>query len=87
MRFSLGRGSGSGMADISASVYGCLGLAKSSGVEANLDDLADIHDRHPVADVGNHAQVVGDEQVGQPHLFLQILEQVQDLRLHGHIQR
>ena len=35
-----------------------------------LDDLADIHDRHAVADVLDHRQVVGDEQEGQAVLRL-----------------
>ena len=35
----------------------------------------------------DNAQVVGDEQVGQPHLLLQVLKHVDDLRLDRHIQR
>ena len=35
-----------------------------------LHDLAKVHDRHPVADVPYHAQVMGDEQVGQTKLVL-----------------
>ena len=35
----------------------------------------------------DHAQVVGDEQVGQAELALQILQDVQHLRLDGNIQR
>ena len=31
----------------------------------DLDDLAEVHHRDPVADVPHHRQVVGDEQVGQ----------------------
>ena len=30
----------------------------------DLDDLAEIHHRHPLADVSNHRQVVGDEDIG-----------------------
>jgi hypothetical protein len=30
---------------------------------------------------------VGDEQIGESPLALQVLEQVDDLRLHGHVQR
>ena len=33
------------------------------------------------------AQVVRDEQVGQPELGLQIQQQIQDLRLHRDVQR
>ena len=32
---------------------------------ADLDDLAEVHDRDPVGDVADHAEVVGDEDVGE----------------------
>ena len=51
-----------------------------------LHNLAEVHDRHPVADVAHHAQVVGDEQVGETELVLQLLEQVDDLRLDGDVE-
>ena len=53
----------------------------------DLDDPAQVHDRDPVADVLDHRQVVGDEQVGQPELLLQLFQQVEHLRLDGHVQR
>ena len=34
----------------------------------------------------DHAHVVGDEQVGQPELALELLEQVQDLGLDRHVE-
>ena len=40
-----------------------------------------------VGDVLDDGQVVGDEQIGQVALFLQLLQQVDDLRLDGHVQR
>ena len=49
--------------------------------------LADVHHRHPVADVLDHAQVVGDEEVGQPELLLQIEQQIEDLGLHRDVER
>ena len=52
-----------------------------------LDDPADIHDRHAVADVLDHAEVVADEQVGQPELLLQVLQQVQGLGPDADVQR
>src|SRR4030067_585272 len=51
-----------------------------------LDDHAQVHDRHPVADVAHHAQVVGNEQVGQAELSLQVFQQVDYLGLDGDIQ-
>lgn len=35
----------------------------------------------------HHRQVVRDEDVGDPQLLLQLVEQVQHLRLHGEVQR
>ncbi len=53
----------------------------------DLDDLAEVHDRHPVADVLDHRQVVGDEQVGQPEPRPQVGQQVEDLGLDRHVER
>ena len=54
---------------------------------ADLHDVARIHDGHPVSDVGHDAEVVGDENDGQLVLDLHLLEQLQNLRLNGHVQR
>ena len=54
---------------------------------ADLDDVACIHDGHPVGDVGHDTEVVGDENDGQVVFDLHLLEQLQDLRLDGHVQR
>ena len=52
-----------------------------------LGDPAEVHDRDPVADVLDDAHVVGDEHVGQPELALELLQQVQDLRLDRDVER
>jgi hypothetical protein len=52
-----------------------------------LDDPADIHHSHAVADVADHAQVMRDEQIGEAERFLQVAEQVEDLRLNRHVER
>src|ERR1700682_3673826 len=52
-----------------------------------LDDLAQVHDGHAVADVLHHAQIVGDKQIRQPELGLQLGHQVEHLRLNGDIER
>ena len=52
-----------------------------------LDDAAEIHHPQPVRHVAHHRQVVADEQVGQAQPRLQVAHQVQDLRLHRHIER
>ena len=51
-----------------------------------LHDLAQIHHPDALAAVLHHAQVVGDEEIGQVQLLLQVLQQVDDLGLDGHIQ-
>lgn len=51
-----------------------------------FDDFSQIHDGHAIADVFNHTQVVGYEQVGQVELFLQILKKIDDLRLDGNVE-
>ena len=52
----------------------------------HLDDLADVHDRDPVADVPHDGQVVGDKQVGEVVARLEVLEQIDDLSLDRHVE-
>mgnify|MGYP000902678350 CR=1 FL=1 len=52
-----------------------------------LDDPAQVHDRDAVRDLPDDRQVVRDEDVGDPELVLQVLEQVDDLRLNGDVER
>ena len=52
-----------------------------------LYDMPQVHHRYAVAYVPHNRKVVRYEQVGQAELVLQILKQVDDLRLNGHIQR
>ena len=51
-----------------------------------LDDLAQVHDGHPVADVMHDAQVVGDKEIGEVEFFLELVQQVDHLGLDGHVQ-
>ncbi len=53
----------------------------------DLDQLAQIHHRDAVADVLHHGEVVGDEQIGEAEALLQILQQVDDLRLDRDVER
>ena len=53
----------------------------------HLDDAAEIHDGDAVADVLDHGEVVGDEQVGELELLLQVDQQVDDLRLDRDVER
>ena len=66
---------------------GCSGFVKRSSLFAISTILAQIHNRDLIADVLHDAQVVGDKEVGQIHLFLQILEQVEHLGADRNVQR
>ena len=54
---------------------------------AVLDDVPEVHDRDPVRDVPDDAEVVRDEEVGEVEVLLEALEQVQDLRLDRDVER
>ena len=56
-------------------------------VGALLHHAAEVHHRDAVGDVPHDRQVVGDEQVGQAEVVLQVLEQVDHLRLHRDVER
>jgi hypothetical protein len=54
---------------------------------SELDDPAQVHHGDPVGDVLDHGEVVRNEHVGQPELALQVLQQVDHLGLHRHVER
>ena len=54
---------------------------------AELDEFAEAQHRDPVGDLADHAEIVGDEQHGHAALALNVLDQFQDLRLGGHVER
>src|SRR4029079_17199069 len=54
---------------------------------AFLDELAEVHDPDPVAEVLDDRQVVADEEVRQVEIVPQVEEQVQDLALDRDIER
>ncbi|MNI29456.1 hypothetical protein D3C73_832720 [compost metagenome] len=54
---------------------------------AFLDLVTAIHHQHAVGHFGHHAHVVGDEHHAHVHFFLQLTDQLQDLRLNGDVQR
>ena len=53
---------------------------------ALLDDLPRVHDRHPVAEPGDHPEVVGNQDEPRLELALKVGEQVEDLRLDGDVE-
>ena len=54
---------------------------------AGLHLLPQLHDHHPVGDVGHHTKIMGDEQHAGPVFLLQFSDQLEDFSLSGHIQR
>ena len=52
-----------------------------------LDDPAEIHYRHFGRDMLHHREIVADEEIGQPEFAPQFRKQIEDLRLHGNVQR
>ena len=59
-----------------ASCTGAAGSPKTVADRPRLDDPARVHDRDPVAGLGQHAEVVGDQDQRQAELLAQPLEQL-----------
>ena len=53
---------------------------------AGLHDPSLAHDRHPVGDLRDHTEVVGDEEEAHAALALELLHQSEDLGLHRHVE-
>src|SRR5580704_825491 len=52
-----------------------------------LDDLARVHDEHALAQTRHNAEVVRDEDDRGAGLLVEVAEQLEDLCLHGHVER
>ena len=57
-------------------MYGWRGAREERGAVGDLDDVAEVHHGDAVADVAHHREVVGDEQVGDAELVLQVLRRL-----------
>ena len=53
----------------------------------HLHHLAEVHNADAVGEVLNDGQVVGDEEDGQAEFLPQLVQQVDNLGLNGHVQR
>lgn len=53
----------------------------------HLHQFAEVHHPYPVRYVTDDIQTVGNEQKRQPQFTLQLHQQIDDLRLHGDVQR
>ena len=54
---------------------------------ARLDDPAPLHHHDIARDLAHDAEIMGDEQHRHAELGLQLLQQLQDLRLHSDVER
>src|SRR2546423_2577859 len=52
-----------------------------------FDDPSRVHHDHPLAEAGDHAHVMRDQDDGGPGRLVQVSQQLQDLGLHGHVER
>ena len=62
-------------------------VAEQLARRRQLDQAAGAHHGDAVGDVVDHGEVVRDEQVGEAELLLQVLQQIEDLRLDRHVER
>ena len=53
---------------------------------ADLADLASIHDCNTIGELGYDRKIVRDEQVGEAESITQVSQQIDDCRLHRHIE-
>ena len=63
-----------------------LRIVEDLPVAAGFHDLSSVHNKDPVTEAGHHAQIVGDHDHRGIHFFLHIPDQLQNLRLNGHVQ-
>jgi hypothetical protein len=61
-------------------------IGEQGGGLVLLDDLAVLHHRHAVGDIGHHGQVVADQDQRRAVLAHQLAQQVQDLGLSRDVQ-
>ena len=59
----------------------------SRAADADLDEPAGVHDRHPVRELEQEREVVGDEQDGEAEALLQLDDLREDLALDDDVER
>ena len=63
-------------------MYGCSGRANTWCAGPCSTILTEIHHGNTIGEVAHYGEVVRDEQVGDAEAFLEVLQQVDHLRLH-----
>src|SRR5207245_11507690 len=64
-----------------------LRVVEEVALGTELDDAPGVHDRDPVGDVGDDTEVVRDQDNRRPEVVLELVEQLDDLRLDRHVER
>ena len=64
-----------------------LGVFEDLARGAFFNDFAIAHDDHIVAQRAHDFEIVADEQIRELALLLQIAQQIDNLRLHAHVER
>jgi hypothetical protein len=70
--------------------HACVGMLRrveQRVLLGHLDQTPQIHHADFIRDMAHHREVVRDEEVRQSLLALQVLHDVEHLRLHAHIER
>ena len=67
-------------------MYGMPGILEQLLGGAVFGDLAQVHDGDSIAHQSHHAEVVADEEIGETAFLLQFVQEVEDLRLHRHVE-
>ena len=52
-----------------------------------FDDAPEIHDGDAAREMLDHREVVADEDIAQAEVASQVVQQIEDLRLHRHVER
>ena len=76
-----------GMAGEQEARVGVLGIIEDRAHGSGLDGLAGVHDGHPVAELGDDAEVVRDEQHRQVALGGKVAQELEDLQLRRDVER
>jgi hypothetical protein len=62
-------------------------VARNIPDRTGLHNLALVEDDHSVAQVAHHFEIVRDEQIAESALDLEVLKEIQDLRLDREVER
>lgn len=65
---------------------GVAGVAVNGVGVGKLDDAAGVHDGDAIGNIFDDGEIVGDENVGEAELLLEVFEEVDDLSADGDVE-